>query len=77
MRPVRYDGAHTRDAARTERGGTYGPDDDPPPLDPADIALPIRIRHQGTELTLGTAFDITLADVAVGGVLPRPTRPTN
>ncbi|WP_233506995.1 MmyB family transcriptional regulator [Spongiactinospora gelatinilytica] len=56
---------------------SYGPDDDPPPLDPADIALPIRIRHQGTELTFistvttfGTAFDITLDDIAVEAFFP-------
>ncbi|MDP9866290.1 MULTISPECIES: MmyB family transcriptional regulator [Streptosporangium] len=28
---------------------SYGAPDPPEPLDPADIALPIRIRHRGTE----------------------------
>ncbi|RBQ22115.1 transcriptional regulator [Spongiactinospora rosea] len=56
---------------------SYGPEGDPPPLDPADIALPIRIRHHGTDLsfistitTIGTAFDITLDDIAVEAFFP-------
>jgi transcriptional regulator with XRE-family HTH domain len=54
----------------------YGPVDTTPP-DPADIALPIRIYHRGTELcflnaitTFGTAFDLTLAEIAVETYLP-------
>ncbi|MEV5968151.1 helix-turn-helix transcriptional regulator [Kribbella sp. NPDC051952] len=54
----------------------YGPVDTTPP-DPADIALPIRIHHRGTDLsflntitTFGTAFDLTLAETAVETYLP-------
>ena len=54
-----------------------GPEDSTSPPDPADIALPIRIRHQGTELcfinaitTFGAAFDITLEEIAVETYLP-------
>jgi len=54
----------------------YGPIDNTPP-DPADIALTIRIRHRGTTLsflnaitTFGTAFDITLEEIAVETYLP-------
>ncbi|TMR17707.1 helix-turn-helix domain-containing protein [Nonomuraea turkmeniaca] len=56
---------------------SYGPAGEPPPLDPADIALPIRIRHRGAELcfvntitTFGTAFDITLDEIAVEAYYP-------
>ncbi|MDX3004496.1 helix-turn-helix transcriptional regulator [Kribbella solani] len=45
--------------------------------DPAEIALPIRIRHRGAELTFlttvttfGTAFDITLDEIAIETYLP-------
>jgi len=54
----------------------YGPIDNKPP-DPADIALTIRIRHRGTDLsflnaitTFGTAFDVTLEEIAVETYLP-------
>ena len=59
----------------------YGPDDGNPPPDPADIALPIRIDHRGTELclinaitTFGAAFDITLDDIAIETYLPGDPR---
>ncbi|TCC54874.1 XRE family transcriptional regulator [Kribbella pittospori] len=59
----------------------YGPDDVAPAPDPADIALPIRIDHRGTELclinaitTFGTAFDITLDEIAVESYLPADAR---
>lgn len=55
----------------------YGRDVHPPPPDPADIALPIRIGHRGSELhfintvtTFGAAFDIALSEVAVETYLP-------
>ncbi len=55
----------------------YGPDHDDPSIDPADIALPIRIRHRGTDLcfvnaitTFGAPFDITLEEIAVETYLP-------
>lgn len=51
---------------------SYGPPVSPGPPDPAEIALPIRIRHRGAELhlfsavtTFGAAFDITLDEIAV------------
>jgi transcriptional regulator with XRE-family HTH domain len=54
----------------------HGPIDATPP-DPADIALPIHIRHRGIDLaflstvtTFGTAFDITLEEIAVETYLP-------
>lgn len=56
---------------------SYGGHDDTSPPDPADIALPIRIRHRGTELclfntvtTFGAAFDITLEEIAVEAYFP-------
>jgi transcriptional regulator with XRE-family HTH domain len=56
---------------------SYGPEGDPSPPDPAEIALPIRIRHHGVDLcfintitTFGAAFDITLEDVAVEAYFP-------
>ncbi|MFG2059617.1 helix-turn-helix domain-containing protein [Micromonospora sp. NPDC048930] len=56
---------------------SYGPDEQPQPPDPADIALPIRLNHRGVELcfintvtTFGAAFDVTLADVAIETYLP-------
>ncbi|NUW35055.1 helix-turn-helix transcriptional regulator [Nonomuraea sp. SMC257] len=55
----------------------YGPPGDAAPPDPAEIALPIRVRHRGAELafintitTFGAAFDITLEEVAVEAYLP-------
>lgn len=54
----------------------FGPIDSTPP-DPADIALTIQIRHRGTDLTFlntittfGTAFDITLEEIAIETYLP-------
>ncbi|MFD9546957.1 helix-turn-helix domain-containing protein [Nocardia salmonicida] len=54
----------------------YAPTDDSP-VDPADIALPIRLEHNGSELsffntitTFGAAFDITLAEIAVESYFP-------
>ncbi|MBB6350059.1 helix-turn-helix domain-containing protein [Nonomuraea muscovyensis] len=51
---------------------SYGPAGDLGSPDPADIALPIRIRHRGAELcfintvtTFGAAFDVTLEEIAV------------
>lgn len=45
--------------------------------DPAEIALPIQVRHRGADLTFlsaittfGTAFDITLDEIAVETYLP-------
>nr|WP_246082820.1 helix-turn-helix domain-containing protein [Nonomuraea diastatica] len=56
---------------------SYGPEGDPVSLDPADIALPIRIRHRGAELcfinsvtTFGAAFDVTLEEIAVEAYFP-------
>ncbi|MEV0061939.1 helix-turn-helix transcriptional regulator [Nocardia sp. NPDC050718] len=47
------------------------------PVDPADVALPIRLAHDDTELsffntitTFGAAFDITLAEIAVESYFP-------
>jgi transcriptional regulator with XRE-family HTH domain len=58
----------------------YGPTGNTPP-DPADIALPIRIHHRGADLcflnaitTFGTAFDITLEEIAVETYLPADTQ---
>jgi transcriptional regulator with XRE-family HTH domain len=59
----------------------YGSDHDNSPPDPADIALPIRIHHRGTDLcfinaitTFGTPFDITLEEIAVETYLPADKR---
>ncbi|SEG14914.1 Transcriptional regulator, contains XRE-family HTH domain [Nonomuraea solani] len=56
---------------------SYGPPVEMPPPNAADVALPIRIRHQGTELcfvntitTFGTAFDITLDEIAIEAYFP-------
>lgn len=56
---------------------SYGPAGELSPLDPADLALPIRIRHRGVELcfvntitTFGAAFDITLNEIAVEAYFP-------
>ncbi|WP_307643708.1 MmyB family transcriptional regulator [Nocardia uniformis] len=45
--------------------------------DPADVALPIRLRHGRTELsffntitTFGAAFDLTLDEIAVEAYFP-------
>ncbi|MFG1815085.1 hypothetical protein ACGFIF_15055 [Kribbella sp. NPDC049174] len=75
--------ANTRDAelhSLYDELIAYGPDHDDPPPDPADIALPIRIRHRGTDLcfinaitTFGTPFDITLEEIAVETYLPADT----
>lgn len=49
--------------------------------DPAEIALPIQLRHRGTDLTFlsavttfGAAFDITLEEIAVETYLPADAR---
>ncbi|SDK35644.1 helix-turn-helix domain-containing protein [Nonomuraea jiangxiensis] len=73
--------AHTGDpklSALYEELLSYGPDGDPPPPpDPADIAMPIRIGHRGAELcffntvtTFGAAFDVTLDEIAVEAYFP-------
>ncbi|GAA2583809.1 helix-turn-helix transcriptional regulator [Actinomadura fulvescens] len=56
---------------------SYGPDEELPPPDPAEIALPLRIHHRGVGLSLfstitvfGTAFDITLEEIAVEAFFP-------
>ncbi|WP_329429181.1 helix-turn-helix transcriptional regulator [Streptosporangium sp. NBC_01495] len=56
---------------------SYGVPDQLEPPDPADIALPVRIRHRGVDLsffstitTFGAAFDITLEEVAVEAYFP-------
>jgi transcriptional regulator with XRE-family HTH domain len=55
----------------------YGVPDQLAPPDPVDIALPVRIRHRGVELsffntitTFGAAFDITLEEIAVEAYFP-------
>ncbi|MEV6559032.1 helix-turn-helix transcriptional regulator [Nocardia sp. NPDC051756] len=55
----------------------YHPTAEPTPIDPADVALPIRIRHRDTELcffntitTFGAPFDITLDEIAVEAYFP-------
>jgi len=62
----------------------YGPDQDSPPPDPADIALPIRIQHRGVDLcfinaitTFGVPFDITLEEIAVETYLPADSQTTD
>lgn len=56
---------------------SYGVPDQFEPPDPADITLPVRIRHRGSELsffntitTFGAAFDITLEGIAVEAYFP-------
>lgn len=56
---------------------SYGPDEQSQPPGRADIALPIRLDHRGVELrfintvtTFGTAFDVTLEDIAIETYLP-------
>ncbi|MFB8279114.1 helix-turn-helix domain-containing protein [Nocardia colli] len=58
----------------------YHPTVEPTPIDPADVALPIRIRHRDTELcffntitTFGAPFDITLDEIAVEAYFPSDT----
>ncbi|GGL09648.1 helix-turn-helix domain-containing protein [Nocardia jinanensis] len=58
----------------------YGPRADHPQPDPAEIALPIHLEYRGARLcfinavtTFGTAFDITLAEIAVETYLPADT----
>jgi transcriptional regulator with XRE-family HTH domain len=53
---------------------TYGPSE---PLEPTDIALPIKLTYRGTDLTFintittfGTAFDVALAEIAIETYLP-------
>jgi transcriptional regulator with XRE-family HTH domain len=72
--------AHTGDPhliALHEELLAYGQDEHPPPPDPADIALPIRLDHRGAELcfintvtTFGAAFDLTLEEVTIETYLP-------
>ncbi|YCK36007.1 helix-turn-helix domain-containing protein [Actinomadura sp. ATCC 39365] len=64
-------------SALYEEVQSYGPAGDPRPPDPAEIALPIRIRHRGAELcfvntitTFGAAFDVTLDEIAVEAYFP-------
>ncbi|MEU1384968.1 MULTISPECIES: helix-turn-helix transcriptional regulator [unclassified Nonomuraea] len=64
-------------SALYEEVQSYGPAGDPRPPDPAEIALPIRIRHRGAELclintitTFGAAFDVTLDEIAVEAYSP-------
>ncbi|WP_433655754.1 helix-turn-helix domain-containing protein [Nocardia sp. CA-128927] len=56
---------------------SYYPAVEPIPIDPAEVALPIRIRHGDTDLcffntitTFGAAFDITLDEIAVEAYFP-------
>ncbi|MBB4932980.1 transcriptional regulator with XRE-family HTH domain [Lipingzhangella halophila] len=56
---------------------SYGPPVEPADPDPAAVALTIRIDHHGTELrlfstvtTFGTAFDITLSEIAMESYFP-------
>ncbi|RZS30588.1 transcriptional regulator with XRE-family HTH domain [Herbihabitans rhizosphaerae] len=56
-------------------------DGEPPPPDPAEVTLPIRIEHRGAELcffstitTFGAAFDVTLDDIAVEAYFPADER---
>jgi transcriptional regulator with XRE-family HTH domain len=56
---------------------SYGPPGETPQPGAHDIALPIRIRHRGRELTFismvatfGTAFDITLDELAIESYFP-------
>ncbi|MEW1845820.1 helix-turn-helix transcriptional regulator [Nonomuraea angiospora] len=75
-----------RQAARTgdpelsalyEELRSYGTEDDPPTAGPTDIAMPIRLQHDGVELsffstitTFGAAFDITLEEIAIETLFP-------
>jgi transcriptional regulator with XRE-family HTH domain len=58
---------------------TYGQPGEPP--EPTDIALPIQLTYRGVELTFintittfGTAFDVTLAELAIETYLPADER---
>ncbi|TDV40340.1 helix-turn-helix domain-containing protein [Actinophytocola oryzae] len=58
---------------------THGEPGEPP--EPTDIALPIEITHRGVDLTFintittfGTAFDMTLAEIAIETYLPADER---
>ncbi|WP_214409177.1 helix-turn-helix transcriptional regulator [Sphaerisporangium fuscum] len=60
---------------------SYGAPDPVRPPDPADIAMPIRIRHRGAELSLintittfGAAFDVTLEEIAIEAYFPADAR---
>ncbi|MCW2918259.1 MAG: transcriptional regulator [Actinomycetia bacterium] len=60
---------------------SYGVPDRLEPPDPADIALPIRIRHRGIDLsflntitTFGAAYDITLEEIAIEAYFPADAR---
>ncbi len=60
---------------------SYAPESEGPPPDPADVALPLRITWRGTELclintitTFGTAFDVTLEEIAVEAYFPADDR---
>ncbi|MEV4117136.1 helix-turn-helix transcriptional regulator [Nonomuraea sp. NPDC049695] len=75
-----------RQAARTgdpelselyEELRSYGTEDHPPAAGPTDIAMPIRLQHDGVELcffstitTFGAAFDVTLDEIAVEALFP-------
>ncbi|GAA3564613.1 helix-turn-helix transcriptional regulator [Nonomuraea rosea] len=82
-----------RQAARTgdpelsalyEELRSYGTEEDPPTAGPADIAMPIRLLHDGAELcffstitTFGAAFDITLDEIAVESFFPADAATTD
>ncbi|MFF5208171.1 helix-turn-helix domain-containing protein [Streptosporangium sp. NPDC000396] len=60
---------------------SYGAPDQMQPPDPVDIAMPIRIRHRGVELsfintitTFGAAFDVTLEEIAIEAYFPADAR---
>ncbi len=59
---------------------SYYPAGETVSIDPAEVALPIRIRHRDAELcffntitTFGAAFDITLDEIAVEAYFPSDT----
>ncbi|MFD6391000.1 helix-turn-helix domain-containing protein [Nocardia sp. NPDC055029] len=60
-----------------EELAAFGPEHEPGPPDPAEVALRIRLAYRGTELsfvntvtTFGAAFDIALDEIAVEVYLP-------
>ncbi|MBF6456433.1 helix-turn-helix domain-containing protein [Nocardia cyriacigeorgica] len=60
-----------------EELASFGPDPEPGPPDPAEIALELRIADHGTELclintvtTFGAAFDVAVDEIAVEAYLP-------
>ncbi|WP_330256446.1 helix-turn-helix transcriptional regulator [Nocardia sp. NBC_00565] len=60
-----------------EELSAFGRADGPVRLDPADIALPIHLRHRDAELSLfntimrfGAAFDVTLDEIAIESYFP-------